>query len=81
MSKARYLLAAAALFAAAACSRADSITAPERRAQPRYDGGYIGSGYNVTNDTTTLDGGYIGSGYNTAPDTTQRGGGYIGSGY
>lgn len=81
MRKARYLLAAAALFAVAACSRADSITASSaRQARPRYDGGYIGSGYNVGNDTTTLDGGYIGSGYNAAPDTTQRGG-YIGSGY
>jgi hypothetical protein len=63
MRKTRYLLAALALLAAAGCARADHLTSPERKAQPRHDGGYIGSGYSVPGDTTRRDGGYIGSGY------------------
>ena len=74
MRRTPYLLVALALLAAAGCSRTDHVTAPDRTAAPRYDGGYIGSGYAIPADTTPIT--------NSAQtDTTGRNGGYIGSGY
>jgi hypothetical protein len=43
MKHLRYLLAATALLAAAACSQADGITGPRTPATPRRDGGFMGS--------------------------------------
>lgn len=73
MRKPCYLLAALALLAAAGCSRADGIVAPERTVTP-----HVNNGGTSTATTTSTTG-------NTGPaqgdSTSNRGGnGLIGSG-
>jgi hypothetical protein len=66
MRKPCYLLAALALLAAAGCSRADGIVAPERTAAPRVNDSAPPA--STTTHTTTQvdsvgkDGGWLGSG-------------------
>lgn len=87
MKTVRYLVAAAALLAAAACSQADGITTPRTPAAPRMDGAFMGSGgftAPAEPDGVTSEG--TGSSLPPMPgDTTNndapgRGGGFIGSG-
>lgn len=80
MKPVRYFLAAAALLAAAACSRADGITSPSVAA-PRMNGANVPEPDGAGGVTSTG----TGTGLPPAPgDTTGNGsvdrGGYMGSG-
>lgn len=75
MRKPCYLLAALALLAAAGCSRADGIVAPERTAAPHVNNG--GTTTSTTTSTTPTPTTGAAQGDST---TTRSGNGLLGSG-